>query len=201
MHQSRCSWHLWGTWSTWVRCQNNVGFTHYKERPGDGFCMFMRSINIAESGWWPWHCSCQCWRGKVCFQGIFNFLGSIYIYMYHIYIYIYIYSIYIYIIYIFYIYIYYIYVCVCVCIWYRVPLPRPTFPANLVVFAVFFKTFSTLQFKAFSGDQELHFLQVLWESWILDQLVKNAIGMHSSPNPRAQDSRFKIPKKNLNPRG
>ena len=35
------------------------------------------------------------------------------------------------------------------------------------------------------------FLQVLWESWILD-FAKNAFRMHSSPNLRGQDSRFKI---------
>ena len=38
-----------------------------------------------------------------------------------------------------------------------VPPPRPTFPANLVVFTVFFCSFWTLQFKAFSGDQAVHF--------------------------------------------
>ena len=35
--------------------------------------------------------------------------------------------------------------------------PRP----NLVVFTVFFLTFWTLQFKAFSGDQKLHFFASL----------------------------------------
>ena len=52
--------------------------------------------------------------------------------------------------------------------------PRPPFQANLVVFTVFFLTFWTLQLRAFSVDQKLHFLQVLWESWILDLQRKHS---------------------------
>ena len=88
---------------------------------------------------------------------------------------------YIYIIYIIYVHLLYIYVHI-IYIWYP---PRPTFQANLVVFAVFFLTFWTLQLRAFSGDQKLHFLQVLWESWILD-FAKNTFRMHSSPNLRSK---------------
>ena len=106
----------------------------------------------------------------------------IYIYMYRLYIYVHILYIYIYM-YILYIYICtYIYIYMYIYIWYP---PRPTFQANLVVFAVFFLTFWTLQLRAFSGDQKLHFLQVLWESWILD-FAKNAFRMHSSPNLRSK---------------
>ena len=122
----------------------------------------------------------------------------IYIYTYYIYvqilyiyvqiIYMYIYCIYMYILYIY----VHLYIYVYIYIWYP---PRPTFQANLVVFAVFFLTFWTLQLRAFSGDQKLHFLQVLWESWILD-FAKNAFRMHSSPNLRGLDSGFKIPRKN-----
>ena len=79
-----------------------------------------------------------------------------------------------------------------------VPPPRPTFQANLVVFTVFFLTFWTLQFKAFSGDQKLHFFASL--VGILDLgFCKECIQNAFFPKSKIQDSRYQ--KEFLNPRG
>ena len=59
-------------------------------------------------------------------------------------------------------------------IWYP---PRPTFEANLVVFTVSFLTFWTLQLRAFSGDQKLHFFAILFPP---------------HPSLSTSDTRFKI---------
>ena len=77
-----------------------------------------------------------------------------------------------------------------------VPPPRP----NLVVFTVIFLTFWTLQFKAFSGDQKLHFFASL--VGILDlgfckECIQNAFF------PKSKGVGFKIQdfqKEFLNPR-
>ena len=55
----------------------------------------------------------------------------------------------------------YIYICVCVFvtyiyIWYP---PKTSIQSSVMVFTVFFLTFWTLQLRALSGDQKLHFLQ------------------------------------------
>ena len=122
-----------------------------------------------------------------------------------------------------YIYIPHDHMCIYIYVWYP---PRPTFQANLVVFTVFFLTFWTLKLRAFFGDQKLQIFASLfpshpslstWDprfkihnpqttSWIQGGRIQDSRVKIQDPKKTSwiqggQDSRFKIPKRLLEPKG